>query len=62
MLLSVFFVILNAFNKWHEFIPQHTIEKSLLYKPVSELAPEVFPFLRLDNIAREIKNSLTRDF
>lgn len=62
LLLSVFFIILNAFNKWHDFIPQDKIEKSLLYKPVSELAPEVFPFLRLDNIAREIKKSLTKDF
>ena len=55
LILSVIFLILNAFNERHEFMPEEEVEKSLLYKPVANLAPEIFPFLRLENISQELR-------
>lgn len=58
LILSVLFVILNAFNERHDFMPEKQVESSLLYKPVSNLAPSIFPFLRFEVIAREIEKLL----
>jgi membrane protein required for colicin V production len=58
-LLSVLFVILNAFDEKHEFMPEEQTGNSLLYKPVSDLAPWVFPFLRFENIADKIDDLLS---
>jgi membrane protein required for colicin V production len=55
LLLSIFFVILNAFNERHDFLPKQQIESSKLYEPVADLAPGIFPFLRFEAIAREIE-------
>lgn len=56
LILSVLFVILNAFNERHDFMPENQIENSLLYKPVEEIASDLFPFLKFESIADEIKN------
>ncbi|GEM_PF-88565 len=58
LFISVIFVILNAFDERHEFLPEEQVAKSQLYKPVANFAPSIFPFLRFDNIAREIENLL----
>lgn len=58
LLLSVLFVILNAFDRKHDFMPKDHIEESMLYDPVAELAPTIFPFLRFENIPKEIRNIL----
>ena len=59
LVISVFLVILNAFNERHNFLPEEQVENSLLYKPVSNFAPRLFPFLRFEDIAREIENLLS---
>ncbi len=56
LFMSVLFVILNAFDERHGFLPEEMVEKSLLYEPVSRLVPEIFPFLRHENITRELRN------
>ncbi len=58
LFLSVIFVVLNAFDQRHDFMPEKQIENSLLYQPVADLAPGLFPFLWFENIAREIENLL----
>lgn len=58
LLLSVLFVILNAFDRKHDFMPEDHIRESILYDPVAELAPTMFPFLRFENIANEIRDIL----
>jgi membrane protein required for colicin V production len=55
LILSVIFVILNAFNTRHEFLPDEQVENSLFYKPVARLAPGIFPILRFDLITRELE-------
>ncbi len=54
--LSVFFLILNAFNEIYAFLPEEQLSRSILYNRVANLAPGIFPFLR--NIPAEIKNIL----
>ena len=58
LVLSVFFVILSAFDRRHDFMPENQVEESRLYKPVADFAPRLFPFLRFEEIAREIENLL----
>ncbi len=63
LLLSVIFIILNAFNRRHDFMPRENIEGSYLYSRVAGLAPEVFPFLRSEDLWQDIENifDLTRE-
>ncbi len=59
LIMSVCFVILNAFNQRHDFLPDEQIENSLFYKPVAEFAPKLFPFLKFESIAVEIEKLLS---
>jgi len=45
MIMSVFFVILNAFDARHSFLPRKTIEESRFYNPISDIAPAIFPII-----------------
>lgn len=45
LILSVFFVILNAINARRHFLPDKTIEESIFYNPVSDIAPAIFPII-----------------
>ena len=58
LVMSVFFVILNAFDRRHDFMPEKQIEESMFYKPVADFAPKLFPFLHFKEIVREIENLL----
>jgi membrane protein required for colicin V production len=55
LLLSVFFIILNAFNRRHDFIPREITGGSLFYNRVAGLAPQVFPFLRSETLWQDIE-------
>jgi membrane protein required for colicin V production len=55
LLLSVFFIILNAFNRRHDFVPRETTGGSLLYNRVAGLAPQVFPFLRSETLWQDLE-------
>lgn len=56
LFISVIFVILNAFDERHKFLPEEQVANSQLYEPVANFAPSIFPFLRFENIAREIED------
>jgi membrane protein required for colicin V production len=45
LFLSVIFVILNAIDAKHHFLPRETIEKSRFYNPIADIAPAVFPLI-----------------
>jgi membrane protein required for colicin V production len=48
-ILSAIFVILNLFNKSDKIISADDAESSILYKPISALAPAIFPYLRFED-------------
>lgn len=53
-LISIFLVILNGINSRVPFIPEEHKENSLLYQPLSRLAPAIFPFLNFEEIRDRI--------
>lgn len=61
LVLSVLLVILHAFDQRHDFMPERQVEESALYEPVKNLAPRLFPFLRFEELAREIESLISED-
>jgi len=45
LFLSVIFVVLNAIDAKHHFLPRAKIEDSRLYSPIADLAPAIFPII-----------------
>jgi len=45
LIMSVFFVILNAIDARKPFLPKDTIEASKFYNPISDFAPLLFPII-----------------
>jgi membrane protein required for colicin V production len=45
LIMSVIFVVLNAIDARRPFLPKEKIEQSLLYNPISDIAPALFPII-----------------
>lgn len=45
LILSVIFVILNTIDEHRPFLPKEKINQSMLYNPISDLAPALFPII-----------------
>jgi len=45
LILSVIFVVLNAIDTRHPFLPKARIEQSRLYNPIADIAPAIFPII-----------------
>jgi membrane protein required for colicin V production len=45
LFLSVIFVVLNAIDDKHPFLPKETIASSRFYNPIADIAPAVFPVI-----------------
>lgn len=45
LILSVIFVVLNAIDAKHPFLPKEKIEQSKLYNPIADIAPALFPII-----------------
>jgi len=45
LILSVIFVVLNAFDAKHQFLPKARIEQSRLYNPIADIATAIFPII-----------------
>ena len=45
LILSVIFVILNAIDEHRPFLPKDKINRSMLYNPISDIAPAIFPLI-----------------
>ena len=48
LILSVIFVVLNSIDAGRPFLPKKRIEKSMLYNPISDIAPAIFPIIGKD--------------
>lgn len=48
LIISGILVVLNGINRKAHILPQSKIEESKLYRPLSILAPTLFPYLRFD--------------
>ncbi len=57
LILSVLFVILNAFDSSHNFMPKDDLDKSRYYDRVADIAPQLFPSLHFREIAKEIEDA-----
>jgi membrane protein required for colicin V production len=45
LIMSVVFVILNTIDSQNHFLPGKQIERSKFYRPVSKIAPAIFPII-----------------
>ena len=45
LMMSVFFVVLNAIDAHRPFLPKDKIEESMFYNPISDIAPAIFPII-----------------
>ena len=45
LVLSVVFVVINAFDEHFHFMPEKTVEESSLYSPIADIVPAIFPTL-----------------
>ncbi|MGB8489540.1 MAG: CvpA family protein [Bacteroidales bacterium] len=45
LILSVIFVVLNAIDAKHHFLPREAIQHSRLYNPIADIAPAIFPII-----------------
>jgi len=50
---SVVLLVLGAVDERNRILPKRVIEKSALYKPVSEFVPTLLPFLKLEQLRKE---------
>jgi membrane protein required for colicin V production len=45
LILSVIFLVLNAIDAKHHFLPKKLIEQSKFYNPIADIAPAIFPVI-----------------
>ena len=45
LIMSVIFVVLNVIDARRPFLPKEKIEQSMLYSPISDIAPAIFPII-----------------
>lgn len=54
-IISAILVVLNGINARTQFLPEEKLSESKLYRPLSMLAPLLFPYLHFDSIAPDNK-------
>ena len=54
-IISIILVLINKADDKYNFIPEETKEESLFYKPLSDFAPLIFPYLNFDKIREEFE-------
>ncbi len=55
-IISVLLIIVNRVDQEFSFLPEEEINKSVLYTPLSQFAPNIFPYLRF----YELRDSLEK--
>jgi len=45
LIMSVIFVVMNAIDARRPFLPKEKIEQSMLFNPISDIAPAIFPII-----------------
>ena len=54
-IISVVLVIINTIDEKLPFIPEEHKNNSLLYKPLSKLAPSIFPYLKFEQLKKNFQ-------
>ncbi len=54
-IVSIILVLINKVDNKYNFIPDETKDNSLLYKPLSNFAPMIFPYLNFDKIREKFE-------
>ena len=57
--VSIILVLINKADNKYNFIPDETKENSLLYKPLSNFAPMIFPYLNFEKIKEKFEEEQT---
>jgi membrane protein required for colicin V production len=52
LILSVIFAVLSAIDLKRHFLPAESIEKSIFFNPISDIAPAIFPIIGEGNFNR----------
>lgn len=55
-IVSIILVLVNKVDNKYQFIPESTKEESLMYKPLSNFAPMIFPYLNFDKIKEKFED------
>jgi membrane protein required for colicin V production len=55
-IISIILVLVNKADDKYNFIPDEKTENSLLYEPLSDFAPMIFPYLNFEDIKEDFKN------
>ena len=55
LIMSVFFAVLNAIDAKKPFLPGETIEESIFYNPISDIAPAIFPIIGEGTFSSELR-------
>lgn len=55
LILSIIFVILNTFNEKKDFLPTEHLKGSILYYPISDFAPMLFPLIEGGDLIRSFE-------
>ena len=55
LIISIILVIINSIEQRVPFIPEEHKENSLLYEPLSKLAPAIFPYLNFEDLKQRLK-------
>ncbi|QQS52433.1 MAG: CvpA family protein [Bacteroidota bacterium] len=56
-MISVLLVLVNKMHSKYAFMPEEKMKQSYLYKPLSKLAPAVFPYLRFEKASDKLKEA-----
>lgn len=59
-IVSIILVLINKADNKYNFIPNETKEKSLLYRPLSNFAPMIFPYLNFDKLKESFEEEQKR--
>ena len=54
-IVSIVLVVINSIDQRVPFIPDDHKENSLLYQPLSKLAPAIFPYLNFEEVKGRFK-------
>jgi membrane protein required for colicin V production len=65
LIISGILVVLNTIHANYSFLPEDKVEQSLMYRPLSNFAPSIFPYLQfesgiefLDELEEEVEDGL----
>ena len=56
-ILSILLAVFSSFDKSFNLLSEETKESSIIYDPLSEFAPRVFPYLNFDKVKDQVESA-----